>query len=159
MKNRILPIVLLVLSLVVFAGCNKANEDGKAAETPETTETSDSSLATNTIETVNGPQDVSFYIYGYDDCPFCVELKEYLDGKGIKYTEEDIRENEEKQAELFNGIYTELEDGQEYDRVYYPTTIISTEIDGEIKEKGAVGFYTELYDEIFSKIEDGTYFQ
>lgn len=39
-------------------------------------------------------------IYSSPTCHFCVDLKAFLDEKGVKYTEYDVTADEEKRKEL-----------------------------------------------------------
>lgn len=110
----------------------------------------------NKIKTKGGEENISFLIYGFDECPYCQKLKAYLDGKGIKYLSRDIRDCEGKKDEVFKEFYGEFPEFN--DRVYYPTHIMTLEKDGKKISKCVVGFEKENYDEIFRQIEDNTYF-
>ena len=110
----------------------------------------------NKIKTKAGEENISFLIYGFDECPYCQKLKAYLDGKGIKYLSRDIRHCEGKKDEVFKEFYGEFPEFN--DRVYYPTHIMTLEKDGKKISKCVVGFEKENYDEIFRQIEDNTYF-
>lgn len=110
----------------------------------------------NKIKTKAGEENISFLIYGFDECPYCQKLKAYLDGKGIKYLSRDIRDCEGKKDEVFKEFYGEFPEFN--DRVYYPTHIMTLEKDGKKISKCAVGFEKENYDDIFKKIYDNTYF-
>ncbi len=110
----------------------------------------------NKIKTKGGEENISFLIYGFDECPYCQKLKAYLDGKGIKYLSRDIRDCEGKKDEVFKEFYGEFAEFN--DRVYYPTHIMTLEKDGKKISKCVVGFEKENYDEILKKIEDNTYF-
>lgn len=110
----------------------------------------------NKIKTKAGEENISFLIYGFDECPYCQKLKAYLDGKGIKYLSRDIRDCEGKKDEVFKEFYGDFPEFN--DRVYYPTHIMTLEKDGKKISKCVVGFEKENYDEIFKKIEDNTYF-
>lgn len=110
----------------------------------------------NKIKTKAGEENISFLIYGFDECPYCQKLKAYLDGKGIKYLSRDIRDCEGKKDEVFKEFYGEFPEFN--DRVYYPTHIMTLEKDGKKISKCVVGFEKENYDEIFKQIEDNTYF-
>ncbi|MDU7532301.1 MAG: glutaredoxin domain-containing protein [Peptoniphilus harei] len=110
----------------------------------------------NKIKTKGGEENISFLIYGFDECPYCQKLKAYLDGKGIKYLSRDIRDCEGKKEEVFKEFYGEFPEFD--DRVYYPTHIMTLEKDGKKISKCVVGFEKENYDEIFRQIEDNTYF-
>lgn len=39
-------------------------------------------------------------VYSTSTCPYCVEVKDYLDAKKIKYSEIDIENNEKKAQEM-----------------------------------------------------------
>ena len=39
-------------------------------------------------------------IYSSNTCPYCVSAKEYLDEKGVQYTEKNINEDPEARREL-----------------------------------------------------------
>ena len=110
----------------------------------------------NKIKTKAGEENISFLIYGFDECPYCQKLKAYLDGKGIKYLSRDIRDCEGKKDEVFKEFYGEFPEFN--DRVYYPTHIMTLEKDGKKISKCVVGFEKENYDDIFKKIYDNTYF-
>ena len=110
----------------------------------------------NKIKTKGGEENISFLIYGFDECPYCQKLKAYLDGKGIKYLSRDIRDCEGKKDEVFKEFYGEFPEFN--DRVYYPTHIMTLEKDGKKISKCVVGFEKENYDDIFKKIYDNTYF-
>lgn len=110
----------------------------------------------NKIKTKAGEENISFLIYGFDECPYCQKLKAYLDGKGIKYLSRDIRDCEGKKDEVFKEFYGDFPEFN--DRVYYPTHIMTLEKDGKKISKCVVGFEKENYDEIFRQIEDNTYF-
>lgn len=110
----------------------------------------------NKIKTKGGEENISFLIYGFDECPYCQKLKAYLDGKGIKYLARDIRDCEGKKDEVFKEFYGEFPEFN--DMVYYPTHIMTLEKDGKKISKCVVGFEKENYDEIFRQIEDNTYF-
>lgn len=110
----------------------------------------------NKIKTKGGEENISFLIYGFDECPYCQKLKAYLDGKGIKYLSRDIRNCEGKKDEVFKEFYGDFPDYN--DRVYYPTHIMTLEKDGKKISKCVVGFEKENYDDIFKKIYDNTYF-
>lgn len=43
---------------------------------------------------------VEVIIYTKDYCPFCKRAKGLLDQKGVKYTEIDVTEDEDKQKEM-----------------------------------------------------------
>lgn len=111
----------------------------------------------NKIETSEGVQDITFMIYGFDKCPHCVNLKAYLDEKEIKYEMADIRLNDAKKEAIYHEFYTKFD--KEYDRVYYPTNVITLVKDGESISKATVGFSKENYDIIFQEIESNTYFK
>ncbi|MFB0971542.1 MAG: glutaredoxin domain-containing protein [Neofamilia sp.] len=115
----------------------------------------------NKIKTDAGEQDIKFLIYGFDECPHCANLKAYLDGKEIKYTMYDIRRNEDKKAEVYKEFYSVFNEGREkpYERVYYPTHVITLEKDGKSISKGVLGFNQENYDEIFEQIKTNKYFK
>lgn len=108
------------------------------------------------IETKAGVEKVRFLIYGFDQCPYCQKLKAYLDENRIPYLFRNIKENDEKIKEVYESFYKNLD--EDYDRVYYPTTILTLEKDGKSIDKAVVGFTQEMYDEIFNKIKDNTYF-
>ena len=110
----------------------------------------------NKIKTKAGEENISFLIYGFDECPYCQKLKAYLDGNGIKYLSRDIRDCEGKKDEVFKEFYGDFPEFN--DRVYYPTHIMTLEKDGKKISKCVVGFEKENYDEILKKIEDNTYF-
>lgn len=111
----------------------------------------------NKIKTDKGEQDITFMIYGFEECPHCQNLKAFLDGKGIKYEMADIRLNDAKKGAIYEEFYTKFD--REYDRVYYPTHVMTLEEDGKSISKAVVGFNQETYDEIFEKIENNTYFK
>lgn len=49
-------------------------------------------------------------LYGYDDCPFCKELKGYLDENSIKYKYVDVtlKEHKEEKEKIFELIGEEV---------------------------------------------------
>ena len=106
------------------------------------------------IKTKTGVEKLRFLIYGFNECPYCRDLKAYLDENEIPYLFSDIRGDNEKIKEVYETFYKDLD----YDRLYYPTTIITSEKDGKSIDKTVVGFSKEMYDEIFNKIKDETYF-
>lgn len=105
----------------------------------------------NKIETVNGEREYSFVIYGSEECPWCQKLKKYLDEKKIAYSFKDIRKDKEMTEKIYDEFY---KDKENYDRVYYPTTIISTKKDDKEIKKAVVGFEEEIYDKIFEDIKN-----
>lgn len=129
----------------------------KKSEEPAPAKPVESASGMNKIETVNGEREVVFTIYGFEQCPWCQRLKAYLDEKNISYTFDDIRGD----AELKKEVYAEFYMGrpEKYARVYYPTTIISSVVDGKEVRKGVVGFETEDYDKIFEDIKNDVYFK
>lgn len=110
----------------------------------------------NKIKTKAGEEDIRFLIYGFEECPYCQKLKAYLDNKGIKYIARDIRDSEGKKDEIFDKYYKDMTEN--YDRLYYPTNIMTLEKDGKSIDKCVVGFEEKQYDEIFKQIEENTYF-
>lgn len=111
----------------------------------------------NEIETNAGVQKVSFIIYGFEECPHCKNLKAYLDGKGIKYVMHDIRLNDAKKGAIYDEFYTTFD--KEYDRVYYPTHVMTLEDGDKSISKAVVGFQQDNYDSIFEEIKNNTYFK
>lgn len=106
------------------------------------------------IQTKDGLEKLRILVYGFDQCPYCRDLKAYLDQNKIPYSFSDIRGNDEKIKEVYETYYKDLD----YDRLYYPTTIITLETDGKSIDKAVVGFSKEMYDEIFDKIKNKAYF-
>lgn len=45
---------------------------------------------------------VKIEIYSKNYCPYCTKAKALFDRKGVKYTEYDIQNDAEKQAEMMN---------------------------------------------------------
>ena len=130
------------------------SENLELADVPHETEFA---APVNKIKTDAGEQDIKFLIYGFDECPHCANLKAFLNEKGIEYKQVDIRLNDAKKEEVYQEFYHTMD--KEYDRVYYPTHVITLEENGKTISKAVVGFNQENYDDIFEKIENNTYFE
>lgn len=111
----------------------------------------------NKIKTDAGQQNITFLIYGFDECPHCANLKAFLNEKGIEYKQVDIRLNDAKKEEVYQEFYHTMD--KEYDRVYYPTHVITLEENGTTISKATVGFNQETYEEIFTQIQNNEYFK
>lgn len=42
-------------------------------------------------------------VYTSSTCPYCTLAKEYLDDKGVEYTEKNVQEDQEARKELMNS--------------------------------------------------------
>lgn len=77
----------------------KIKEEGKE-EVKDPTKLFEVDMLTDlALKADNGEGQPEIVVYGHDECPYCIEVKEYLNGKNIKFTYKNTRTEEGVRAE------------------------------------------------------------